>query len=94
VIRIAVTVEAVAETLLLGSVLYEAEVTRERLIGLEASAVKQVRCDALGTPREYRDAFKLKSDYALVAPARRSDLAKFARARAQAGHDEARSQEG
>jgi predicted transcriptional regulator len=31
------------------------------------------------TPREYRDAFKLKSDYPLVAPAyaaRRSDLAK------------------
>jgi predicted transcriptional regulator len=31
------------------------------------------------TPREYRDAFKLKRDYSLVAPAyaaRRSDLAK------------------
>ena len=43
-IGIAVTVEAfeaVAERLSLGSVLYEAEVTSERLIWLEASAVNK-----------------------------------------------------
>ena len=57
------------------------------------------------TPREYRDAFKLKSDYPLVAPgyaARRSDLAKALglgrkvgnEGRGQEGQHEARWQEG